>query len=147
MLFYFVYFLVYRPRYRHNQKIFIVAWITYIYVWQRFERYFSHHQAKWIDCIECICRYLIRCQCNLTINVTNPGLMFFLVFFYASTINRNNFRQTKKLQLKDKFSVYLNKGIKCLTVVQFCLDLKLRQLSSVSKSSLVQIPFYPRCFK
>ena len=30
-------------------KIFIVAWITYIYVWQRFERYFSHHRAKGID--------------------------------------------------------------------------------------------------
>ena len=35
--------------YFYNRKIFIVAWITYIYVWQRFERYFSHHRAKWID--------------------------------------------------------------------------------------------------
>ena len=34
---------------RTDRKIFIVAWITYIYVWQRFERYFSHHRAKWID--------------------------------------------------------------------------------------------------
>ena len=41
-------FLVYRSSYRHDWKIFIVAWITYIYVWQRFERHFSHHQAKWI---------------------------------------------------------------------------------------------------
>ena len=41
--------MVYRPSYRHYHKIFIVAWITYIYVWQRFEKYFSHHRAKWID--------------------------------------------------------------------------------------------------
>ena len=27
-------------------RFFIVAWITYIYVWQRFEKYFSHHRAK-----------------------------------------------------------------------------------------------------
>ena len=27
-------------------RFFIVAWITYIYVWQRFERYFSHHRAN-----------------------------------------------------------------------------------------------------
>ena len=33
----------------YNWKIFIVAWITYIYVWQRFERHFSHHWEKWID--------------------------------------------------------------------------------------------------
>ena len=33
----------------YNRRIFIVAWITYIYVWQRFERYFTHHRAKWID--------------------------------------------------------------------------------------------------
>ena len=45
----FEYILVYRPSYRHNRKIFIVAWIVYIYIWQRFDRYFSHHQAKWID--------------------------------------------------------------------------------------------------
>ena len=45
----FEYILVYRPSYRHNRKIFIVSWITYIYVWQRFERYLSHHRAKWID--------------------------------------------------------------------------------------------------
>ena len=25
-----------------------MAWITYSYVWQRFERYYSHHRAKWI---------------------------------------------------------------------------------------------------
>ena len=36
-------------KYFCNRKIFIVAWITYIYVWQRFERYFSHHRAKWTD--------------------------------------------------------------------------------------------------
>ena len=29
----------------YNQKIFVVAWITYIYVWQRFEIYFSHHKV------------------------------------------------------------------------------------------------------
>ena len=46
---YFEYILVYRPSYRHNRKSFIVACITYIHVWQRFERYFSHHRAKWID--------------------------------------------------------------------------------------------------
>ena len=45
----FEYILVYRPSYRHNRKIFIVAWITYIYVWQRFERYFSHQRAKWTE--------------------------------------------------------------------------------------------------
>ena len=31
----FEYILVYRPSYIHNRKIFIAAWITYIYVWQR----------------------------------------------------------------------------------------------------------------
>ena len=38
--------MVYRSSYKHNRKIFIVAWITFIYVWQRFERYFSHHRAN-----------------------------------------------------------------------------------------------------
>ena len=38
--------LVYLPSYRHNRKIFIVALITYIYIWLRFERYFSRHREK-----------------------------------------------------------------------------------------------------
>ena len=32
-------------------RFLIVAWITYYYVWQRFERYFSYHRAKWNDLI------------------------------------------------------------------------------------------------
>ena len=38
--------LVYRPSYRHNRKVFIVTLITYIYIWQRFERYFSRYREK-----------------------------------------------------------------------------------------------------
>ena len=34
---------------QNNQRIFIVVWIMYIYVCQRFERFLSHHRAKWID--------------------------------------------------------------------------------------------------
>ena len=73
-------------------KIFIVAWITYIYVWQRFERYFSHHRAKWIDLfslILSILKYIINIINHIINNIytfleniiSNCLISFFIVHY------------------------------------------------------------------
>ena len=66
-----------------NRKIFFVVWITYIYVWQRFERYFSHHWTKWIDLFPLyigLTRKLALILFGYTVLITIKTLLLFFCY-------------------------------------------------------------------
>ena len=73
---------------RLNLKIFIMAWITHIYVWQRFEKYFSHHQTSTITkCHFCVNRnFLKKPYITPSVNIfvwITKNLHYLSFFFYS----------------------------------------------------------------
>ena len=98
--------MVYLSSYRHDWKTFIVAWITYIYVWQRFERHFSHHRAKWIAFFPL---YIVLTR-ELALDIF---FVYFLPFFhlfaylFIQVVQVETYFMTKNILFSTKFKKIL----------------------------------------